>query len=171
MKHFCFAILMCVSFIVKGQQTKRSITIEDVLAIKSVRQVEVSPDEKWIAFTISTIDTTTDKSNTRIWMISTEGGDPIAMTSEDYSAGNPRWSPDGKYLSFTASKGDKAKTQVWNLNRLGGEAQQVTKIKQGVSGYEWSPDGKRLLLILKDPKPTDLTKDTMDDEKAFTAYY
>ena len=165
MRHFCFAIFLFVSLALQGQETKRSITIEDVLAIKSVRQVKVSPDEKWIAFTISTIDTTKDKSNTRIWMISTEGGDPIPMTSEDYSAGNPRWSPDGKYLSFTASKGDKAKTQVWNLNRLGGEAQQVTKIKQGVSGYEWSPDGKRLLLRLKDPKPADLTKDTKDDEK------
>ena len=165
MRLFCFAILLCVSFTLQGQETKRSITIEDVLEIKSVRQVKVSPDEKWIAFTISTVDTTKDKSNRRIWMISTEGGDPIPMTSEDYSAGNPRWSPDGKYLSFTASKGDKAKTQVWNLNRLGGEAQQVTKIKQGVSGYEWSPDGKRLLLILKDPKPADLTKDTKDDKK------
>ena len=148
-----------------GQSQKKSLSIEAILNLKQVGDVEVSPDEKWAAYTVSSVDTTKDKSNTQIWMVSTSGGDPIPMTSKEYSASSPKWSPDGKYLSFMAQKGEKTKTQVWNLNRWGGEAQQVTKTKQGVTGYEWSPDGKRLLLVLKDPKPADLTKDTKDDEK------
>jgi len=87
------------------------------------------------------------------------------MTSADYSASNLRWSPDNKYLSFSASKGEDAKSQVWRLNRLGGEATQVTNVKQGISNFEWSPDGNRLLLIIQDPKASDLTEDKDDDEK------
>lgn len=165
MKYLLTLIFISSSYLLCGQNLSRSITIQDVLAFKRVRQVEVSPDNKWIAFTVSTIDTIKDKSNTRIWMISTNGGTPLPMTSKEYSASSPKWSPDGKYLSFRAAKGIKPKTQVWALNRLGGEAQQLTKIKQGVSGYQWSPDGNKLLLVLKDPKPSDLTKDSKDDKK------
>ena len=165
MRQVLLIFLLTTTLSVSGQEVKRALTIDDILAIKTVREVEVSPDEKWIAYTVSTIDTSEDKSNARIWMVSTNGGTPIPMTAEEYSAGKPRWSPDGQYLSFLASKGEKAKTQVWNLNRLGGEAQQVTKSKQGISDYEWSPDGKRLLLLMKDPKPAELTEDTKDDGK------
>ena len=98
-------------------------------------------------------------------MVSTSGGDPIPMTGKDYSASNPRWSPDNRYLSFQASKGEDAKAQVWSLNRLGGEAEQVTDVKQGISGFAWSPNGDRLLLTIKDPTPAELTDDPEDDDK------
>ena len=98
-------------------------------------------------------------------MIRSGGGEAIPMTGKGYSASRPRWSPDGKYLSFVAKKTKEGKPQVWSLNRMGGEAQQVTKVKQGVSGFEWSPDGKRLLLMIRDPKPSDLTEDKKDDKK------
>ena len=156
----CFGMFKTYS-----QSTEKALSIDIIQSLKRVGDPQVSPDEKWVAYTVSAIDTAKDKSASRIWMVSTSGGDPIAMTAKEYSASNPRWSPDGKYLSFMASKGAKAKTQVWNLNRLGGEAQQVTKTKQGVSSYAWSPGGKKLLLLLKDPKPSDLTKNTKDDKK------
>jgi len=148
-----------------GQDKLRPISIDDILSLKRISDIRLSPDEQWVAYTVASIDTAKDKSFKQIWMLPAVGGTPIRMTSKESSASRPRWSPDGKYLSFLASKGENAKAQVWNLNRLGGEAQQVTKVKQGVSGYDWSPDSKRLLLVLKDPKPADLTKDTKDDKK------
>lgn len=170
MKHF-HLLLVCVLlncngiFKTNAQSTEKALTVDVIQSLKSVGDPQLSPDEKWVAYTVTAIDTTKDKSTSQIWMISTAGGEPIEMTSKDHSANSPRWSSDGKYLSFLASKGEKAKTQVWNLNRLGGEAQQVTKTKQGVSSYAWSPDGKKILLLLKDPKPSDLTKNTKDDKK------
>tara|TARA_B100000686_G_C16800948_1_gene985998 strand:+ start:2169 stop:4163 length:1995 start_codon:yes stop_codon:yes gene_type:complete len=144
---------------------ERPITIDDLLTVGSVGNPQVSPDGRWVAYTVSSRDFDEDKRRTQIWMVSTDGGEPIPMTSSDYSASSPRWSPDNKYLSFSASKGEGAKNQVWNLNRLGGEAEQVTSVKQGISGFEWSPDGSRLLLIIQDPKPADLTEDKDDDKK------
>ncbi|MDH5344816.1 MAG: S9 family peptidase [Gammaproteobacteria bacterium] len=148
-----------------GVADGRPLTIDDVLSLSSVSSPQLSPDGQWAAYTVTARDFEDDKRVTRVWMVSTDGGVPIPMTSPDYSASNPRWSPDNRYLSFSASKGEDAKSQVWNLNRLGGEAIQVTDVKQGVSGFEWSPDGTRLLLTIKDPLPSDLTEDKDDDDK------
>ncbi|REJ76163.1 MAG: S9 family peptidase [Acidobacteria bacterium] len=168
----CTAILLLVQTFF-AQDSKRPVEIDDFFAMKSVGNPQVSPDGKWIAYTLSTTDLKKDKSETRIWMIPAAGGEAIPMTAKGYSASNPRWSPDGKYLSFLAKRSESGedktdsedKPQVWTLNRLGGEAQQLTKVKQGVSGYEWSPDSKRLVLLITDPKPHELTEDPKDDKK------
>ena len=160
------SIILSLSLIGFGQNEKRPITIDDFFKLKNVGSPLVSPDGKWIAFTVSeTIDLKKDKRETRIWMVPSAGGEAIPMTSQGYSAGSPRWSPDGKYLSFIAAKKKGERPQVWALNRRGGEATQLTKVKLGVAGHEWSPDSKRLLLYIRDPKPHELTESKEDDKK------
>lgn len=132
-------------------QVPRPLALEDLFAIRSVGDPHMSPDAQWIAYTVSTTSLQDEKTETRIWMAPAAGGDAIPMTAAGYSASRPRFSPDGKYLTFLAAKGENAKTQVWALNRAGGEAQPLTEIEQGVSSYEWSPDGTRLLLSIRDP--------------------
>jgi dipeptidyl aminopeptidase/acylaminoacyl peptidase len=157
-------LLILISPFIYAQETKKILSIDNIVNLKSVRNTQISPDGKWIAFTVSKADLEKDKSETRLWMIPAAGGEAIPMTAKGYSVSQPRWSPDNKYLSFQAAK-NGSKSQVWTLNRMGGEAQQLTKIVQGVSGHEWSPDGSRLLLRIRDPKPEELTKDKSDDKK------
>jgi dipeptidyl aminopeptidase/acylaminoacyl peptidase len=133
--------------------------IEDPFALRSVRGAEISPDGEWVAYSVSTTNLERDDSKTQIWMVSTRGGDPIPLTMSGESASDPKWSPDGHYLSFTASRGEGARSQVWLLDRRGGEARQLTDVKQGVGGYEWSPDGSRLLLTIQDPDSTDASEE------------
>ena len=165
LKNLLLIVLFLITIEAVSQVTERPFNINDAISLKTVRSPQISPDGKWIAFTVSELNLEKDKSETRVWIIPAVGGDAIVMTSKDYSAGQPRWSPDNKHLSFLAAKND-GKTQVWTLNRQGGESQQLTKVIQGVSGHEWSPDGKRLLLSIRDPKPEELTKDKKDDKKA-----
>jgi Tol biopolymer transport system component len=155
---FCIFVLSGNSLFAQEQPKKRPLVIDDLFKIKRVGSPEISPDNKWVAYTVSSTDLEKDKSENRIWMVSTDGGEPLPMTAKGYSASRPAWSPDGRYLSFLAAR-DEEKTQVWALDRRGGEAQPLTEVPQGVSSYEWSPDGKKLLLILRDPKPEDLEKE------------
>jgi len=134
----------------------RNLTIGDYFAIKRVQDPQISPEGKWVAYTVSSYNLKEDKSESQVWMVPVAGGEAIPMTAKGSSASRARWSPDGKYLAFLASRGENAKAQVWLLNRLGGEAQQLTEVKQGVQSYEWSPDGTKLALTIRDPSPEDL---------------
>jgi len=146
---------------------KRSLEINDLFRIKGVSSPKISPGGKWIAYTVTNTSLKDDESKTRIWMKSTKGGNPIPMTMKGTNSSNPQWSPDGKYLSFTASR-DKGKNQVWVLNREGGEARQLTHAKQGIKDYAWSPDGKKLALVIKEmsrDEKEDSTKNKKDKPK------
>ena len=133
---------------------KRPLGIDDLFALRRVGSPQISPEGDWVAYTVTTTDLEDDRIETRVWMAPISGGDPIPMTVAGTSADNPRWSPDGKYLAFTAARnGDKS--QVWVLDRRGGEGRQLTDLKQGVGGYEWSPGGDRLVLTARDPEPDD----------------
>ena len=128
----------------------RPIQVDDYFALKYVGSPAVSPDGKWVAYTVSGQDLEKDSRGTRVWMIPAAGGDPLPMTAKGSSAWSPRWSPDGKHLSFIASRNGHG-SQVHKLDMRGGEGIQVTNIERGVEGYEWSPDGKKLVLIIRDP--------------------
>jgi len=140
-----------------AQAPQRPIKIDDMHAFHDVRDIQISPDGKWVAYTLSTVDTAADKSDTDVWMASWDGKQQLRMTSSPEAESSPRWSPDGKYLSFLSGRtGGKAKgAQVWVLDRTGGEAQQLTDVKGRLSAYEWSPDAKHLLLTVADRDPNE----------------
>jgi Tol biopolymer transport system component len=65
---------------------------------------ELSPDELWIAYTVTSVDKDEDKRDSNIWMVSWDGAQDIQVTYSPESEGSPHWSPDGKYLAFTSSR-------------------------------------------------------------------
>ncbi len=129
---------------------KRAINLDDLARIVRVGAPAVSPDGQWVAYTASQVDTKEDKSQTHLWMVKWDGSANLQLTYGKESASAPRFSPDGKYISFLSSRPGPAKgTQVWVMDRRGGEAQQLTGITdQEIAGYLWSPDSKKLLLTL-----------------------
>jgi len=142
----------------------RTLTVDDLFQIREVDDPQASPEGKWVAYTVTTIDLKRDKDETRVWMIPAAGGEALPMSATGSSASRPRWSPDGKYLTFLAAR-EECKTQVWLLNRGGGEAQQLTTVVQGVRSYEWSPDSRRLVLVIKDPTPEEKAKAEKGDSE------
>jgi len=138
-----------------GEAVPRPLTAEDYFRIQNVDEPQISPDGKWVAYTVTGSDLEKDEETSRIWMVPTAGGEPVPMTSKERSVSHPRWSPDGRYLSFLAAPED-GKDQVWTLFREGGEAVQLTDTAQDVKDYEWSPCGKRMVLVLRDPTPAEL---------------
>ena len=142
-----------------AQTTKRPFTLDDLPKFKNISDPQISPDGKWIAYTVGLVDVEKDKQDSDVWMVSADGTQSVQLTTSKDSESRPRWSPDGKYLAFTTSRGDedekKKGSQVWLLNRAGGEAQKITDVKGGVDDYAWSPDSARLVLVVSDPNPAD----------------
>jgi dipeptidyl aminopeptidase/acylaminoacyl peptidase len=152
MLRYCFGLFALTSALLFAQNAQRPVKIEDMHAFHDVRDPQISPDGKWVAYTVSSVDVAGDKSDTDVWMASWDGKQQMRMTSSPEAENAPRWSPDGRYLSFVSSRtGGKARgSQVWVLDRQGGEAQQFTDVKGRLSSYDWSPDGKQLLLVMAD---------------------
>jgi len=157
------ALTLVVSVSPFAQETAelRPLTSDDLLALKSVSDPRISPDGSWVAYTVETIDVDEDDSSTQVFMVSRDGSEVLQMTSDDYSARSPRWSPDGRYLAFIARRGedDDVKPQVWTLDMRGGEARAYTDVDQGVGGFEWSPDSRRMALLVTDKSAADLAEE------------
>ena len=135
-------------------QTRRPITIDDIQKIRDVRDPQCSPDGKSVAYVVSTIDVKEDKSSSHVWMTGYDGSNDRQITFGSDSESTPRFSPDGKSLTFTSSRSGPAKgSQVWKLDLSGGEAFQLTDVKGRLQEYEWSPDSKTLALVIGDPDP------------------
>jgi dipeptidyl aminopeptidase/acylaminoacyl peptidase len=148
------AAVVASSIGVVAQSARHPLTLDDIQAMADVGDPQCSPDGQSVAYTVARIDVKEDKRNTHIWMTGFDGANDRQVTSSQDSESSPRFSPDGRYLSFTSSRPGKAKgNQVWLMDRSGGEAVQLTDVKGRLQGYEWAPDSKRLALVVGDPDP------------------
>ena len=145
--------IFVLQIVVAAQVTKRNLRPGDILRLQSTGDAQISPDGKWVLYTLTTVDSAKDKRNTDIWMMGWDGVENVQLTNSPDGESNPKWSPDGKYISFTAAR-NGGTNQVYLLNRLGGEAIKLTDIKGDLGDYAWAPDGKKLLLSIRDYEDT-----------------
>jgi len=120
---------------------KRPITFDDMIKLHRVAEPQISPDGKWVAYTVTTPDMDANRNASNIWMVSTEGGAPIQLTQSGRDSA-PVWSPDGKMLAFLSSRAGES--QVYVLPMDGGEAHAWTHLSTGADIVKWSPDGKTI---------------------------
>jgi dipeptidyl aminopeptidase/acylaminoacyl peptidase len=152
----CISLLLILALAnsLAAQTARRPMKLDDLTRFRNVSDPQISPDGQWVAYTVSTTDAKDDKSSSHVWMVGIDGSNDRQITFSNESESSPRWSPDGKYISFTSSRPGKARgSQVWLLDRNGGEAMQLTELKGRLQGHEWSPDSKRLALVIGDPDP------------------
>jgi dipeptidyl aminopeptidase/acylaminoacyl peptidase len=129
----------------------RPVTVGDLMRLRSISDVRISPDGSQVAYVVSQPSLEKDEHEAVLYLVSASGGAPARLTygtrlfNKPRPAPHLRWSPDGTRLSFLAFAGDLP--QVFALDARGGEARALTASPQGVSDYAWSPDGGRLAYL------------------------
>src|SRR5215510_12022022 len=85
-------------------QTKRPLNPSDFSRYVDVTDPQVSPDGKWCTYTVTTVDTIKDETNTDVWMVSWDGKDNVQLTNTSEDESSAKFSPDNKYISFLSSR-------------------------------------------------------------------
>jgi Tol biopolymer transport system component len=115
-----FAMTLAAPVLAAG----RPMTVDDLLAIKSVSDPQVSPDGKLVAYVVSEVDREKNKSNSDVWLVPVAGGEPKRLTISPGSDSHPRWSPDGKSIAFVSDRSGSSQVWILPMDGGGGEARQ-----------------------------------------------
>ena len=63
--------------VVKAQAVKkRAITFQDLVSMHRLSDPQISPDGKWVAYTVATPNLETNHTSRDIWIVSVAGGEP-----------------------------------------------------------------------------------------------
>jgi dipeptidyl aminopeptidase/acylaminoacyl peptidase len=140
-----FLLMLCGS--TAFAQNRRPFTFEDMMALKRVGEPEVSPDGKWVVFSVVEVSLEANTKTPHIWIVPVAGGVEREIIA-DQDADRPRWAPDGKRFAFISTKEEGSQVWVADFDTSSGAVTTTHKktwIATGASGELWSPDGSHIL--------------------------
>jgi dipeptidyl aminopeptidase/acylaminoacyl peptidase len=138
--------------------TPRPITSMDLLTIRDVTGMQISPDGKSVAYVVSQAVYETNGYRTALFVIGTDpggvtvnlgsAGPPHWNSAGGYMRIDPQWSPDSRYITYLMGNKDKRQIWIWTTED---KSAQLTHNAADVESYEWQPDGKRIIFTTVDP--------------------
>lgn len=144
----------------------------DLLKLRSVGEVKLSPDGSRIAYTVINNDGDA-RPYSQLWLMTVADGKSIKLSSGKEGSSNPEWSPDGQWIAYDGKVGDKSGLIV---ARADGSNAKFLAPLQGTNSplpstgksIAWSPDGKRIAFVTSVPGPE--TQNATGDPVVITRY-
>ena len=96
---FCFS---------RPTPAKRPMTFEDMMQMKRLGDTAVSPDGKWLAYSVTTVDLDQNTKTAELWLQAIAGGDPIKLAVAQPGDSGPQFAPDGKRILFLSGRDGSA---------------------------------------------------------------
>jgi dipeptidyl aminopeptidase/acylaminoacyl peptidase len=162
----CLGLCAALSSGAPRAAAPRPVTVDDLMRLRAILDVRLSPDGERVAYVVSTPSLPKNEHEAALFVVPSGGGAParIGETVRIFNVPVPRpqlrWSPDGTMLSVLGFSGPRP--QVFAIPVAGGSPKALTAAPEGVSMYEWSPDGKRLAYLTRDPMSADEEQQRQD---------
>jgi dipeptidyl aminopeptidase/acylaminoacyl peptidase len=140
-------VMVLMSSAAFAQKETHPFSIHDMLAMDRLSDPQVSPDGKWVVFTLRTTDLAANRGRTDLWLVGVDGTGLRQLTTHPGSDGSPAWSKDGRSIWFLSTR--SGSSQVWRLPVDGGEAEQKTSLPLDVGCFVLSPDNALLAVSME----------------------
>jgi dipeptidyl aminopeptidase/acylaminoacyl peptidase len=123
------------------------LTHELLWTMKRVGAPAVSPNGKWVVFSVLEPSYEPDKEVSDLWLVPADGSAaPRRITNTRAPESGAAWSPDSRSIAFASRREGDDSEQIYILDLVsGGEARRLTDLATGASGPKWRPDGKAIL--------------------------
>jgi dipeptidyl aminopeptidase/acylaminoacyl peptidase len=123
---------------------KRPMTFEDMMKMRRLGETAVSPDGKWLAYSVTDVDLEKNTRTATLWLQPIAGGDPQPLAVAKPGDSGPQFAPDNKRILFLS--GREGGQQVWlaDFDPATGAAanpKKLTAISTEADNALWSPDG------------------------------
>jgi dipeptidyl aminopeptidase/acylaminoacyl peptidase len=114
----------------------------------------VSPDGKEVCYVLNNDPDQATSTNSDLWTVSPDGGEPQRITTTAGSDVGPVYSPDGEWLAWRGQRTPGYESDRWRLfviKRRDGRVRDLTEsIDRSVQSVFWSPDSTRIFYALED---------------------
>src|SRR5687768_3722003 len=96
MRRALLAFVLLIVGTATAASQKRPLALEDYYRIRSVGAPRISPDSRWVTYTVSTPVEETNGDRTEAFLVSADGSSPPARIQHNGAdVTNPRWDDDG----------------------------------------------------------------------------
>lgn len=143
--------LVLTSALAALAHAQRPMTFMDVQEMRRAGSTDVSPDGRWMLYTVSFPDWEEADRQSDVFLVSTRDGLPstkqMTFTAEKDEA-SPTWSRDGSFFVFASNRdaaSNGSQRQLYLMRPDGGEARKITSAKDGVADFAFSRDGNWLV--------------------------
>jgi len=129
-----------------AQTPTSAFTYQDMISGNRLGDPQVSPDGRWLVYSVTTTDVTANKRSGSLWLQDlTADGEPRRLAISDDGANTARWGSDGRLYFLSGKSGT---SQVWSADADGRNARQVTRLALDVNAYRLSPAADKLAVSL-----------------------
>jgi len=150
-------VVACMLVIVAGAvEAGEGLSFEQLAAIRSVNQVEISPGGSFIAYTLDVPRRPGVDPDGSAWrelhVVSVEGGTDATYVGGEVRVSSIRFSPDGQLITYLAKRTGDDHTSLWAIPLAGGESRRLLAFETAIADYWISPDGKRVAFVAEEPE-------------------
>jgi dipeptidyl aminopeptidase/acylaminoacyl peptidase len=120
------------------------MTVEDMMQMKRLGDTAVSPDGKWLAYSVTTVSLEQNTKTPELWLQAIAGGEPQKISVAQPGDSGVQFASDGKRILFLSSREHGQQVWIADFDPTTGatsNAKKLTAIATEADNAKWSPDG------------------------------